>query len=321
MITGDKLLHEMFPHDAYPYYVLLDENRKVVAFPEYKYIAEKSFRNLIDSNQVNFGQEYSNRHKYGTPLFASLEPTDGNSVMSYFFITTELKGFRGRETQRVRNPKFNDRICFLNMPMGEIIRESFNREGKNQFAVNTILIESSRKKAFQRPKDVIEFDAWRTQNLYCVDLLVKPEDAKNMFNILRSRIEEYFNIEIQIKKISRPCYVLKKIPGHKSLKTKGGLSSFEDISENGVKMMAWKNQPFSEVITTLRFYFEAAKIYKTFVDESGITGNVDMKLNASFFDKFADAELPDINMSLAEHDLVIVEEDHVVDAIIIKDKK
>lgn len=321
MITSDTQLNAMFPNYAYPYYVLLDKDRIVRAFPEHEYIAEKTFQDLFENDRLNFGLTNPKRFDTERPLFENLDSAHDKRLISYFMVSNELGTGTGGSVQKVGGSQVKNRIVMTNMSLNEIIRYAYNHEGKAFYAQNAVVVRSADAINFRKPSDVFEYNKWRTKYLYCLDLLVKPDKANRLFDELKSKIQEYFEVKISEEKASIPCYVLKKIQHARSIATKGGLPLFEQKNGEGEMILTWRNQPFSDFANTLGLFFQSRKIDKPFVDASGITGNVDILFRTSVFEKFERGKITDLNISLAELGLVIVEENHLVDILHVEEKK
>ncbi|MCG2613129.1 redoxin domain-containing protein [Terrimonas sp. NA20] len=319
-ITDDQQLSSFFPHEAIPFFVLLDENRNVKGFPELNYVTEKTFELLIDSGIVQLGVEGSKRLPRNGTLLELLDSSNRNQLQSYFMVTGELKGFGGVKLDMIGGSSIPNRICQYNGSVAEIISVTLSRD-REPYKKSAFIIESTRKKEFQRPVDITEFDIWRKKNLYCIDMLVNSQQAPDLRKIFVNKVADYFNIILSREKRVVPCYVLKR----KNKKSISSVNRDVQQSSSGIKedrkLFLLKDQPFSEFVDILKLYFDARVVQKPFVDDSGIKGNVSMEVDMSVFDKFQKTRFSNANEELAKYDLIIVEEDRLVNVLVIKDKK
>src|SRR6218665_277984 len=321
-ITEDSIFKEAFPHSFSPYYVLLDSSRRVVAFPDHAYISNDPVENLVKNNSVNFGQStIPVKIKDHQSLLSVLDSSSFFKAKAYFILT---KGIAGLATYGYDDPTIKgvqNRFTLAGVPLQTIFTVTMTELLKMKFTRNAFVFESRQKDSVMAPTDPMQYAEWLKDNAYAVDIVVNPQDAPNIMQILKYDLEQYFKFSIVIEKRMVQCFVLKRLSGTKDLTTAGGKPFAGSKRVEGGYLWIMINKRFTAFSDLLRDYFDSLINTKPFVDETGITTNVDMTIDMAFFEKYQKQDISIVNAEILKYGLVIVEEEHLADVVVIKDQK
>lgn len=134
---------------------------------------------------------------------------------------------------------------------------------------------------------------WKGQNFYNYNLssTATPPNSKNyVMQVLRNELKNSFGYEVTIEKRSMPVWRFIATPeAEKKLKTKGGTPGSPDMGEGdgGAGGYSYRNWPIGILFNSIiRFLGESTNV-PPFFDETGITYNIDITMDALMIDKAA----------------------------------
>jgi thiol-disulfide isomerase/thioredoxin len=150
------------------------------------------------------------------------------------------------------------------------------------------------------------------KNLYAYNLIVPSAKANKeyMQRIMQRDLENYFGYSVTVEKRMMPCWKLVATPeGRERLKTKGDKTAFKGDYIKGFELT---NQPVLQLIRSL---WATNQLGPNFYDETGITGNIDIKMEKGTY-IFSDAV-----EELRKNGLDLVKGEKEVKVIVIRDPK
>ena len=178
------------------YSVLIDKNNNVVSVTETEKIDSITISDLFNSKQINLEEDRGGRKlgKDETPVKLD------SSVIYSFAFEPERKGIIPMLALPRQGIFANRRITIINLVPAIIFREAYN-------------ISTSKKIVYGTKEDSITSH----QNAYCVDLIVPPNDNKNLKIIFQNELNNHLPFRAEIKKKLISCYVLRPIEGKRIL--------------------------------------------------------------------------------------------------------
>lgn len=159
-------------------------------------------------------------------------------------------------------------------------------------------------------RDTIAFgwDYTKTPDLYVYSLTV-PDASMELTEIqklMQRDLKNYFGYEVKVETRSMPYWSLEASKEAESLlKTAGGSTYSEGP---GIVMFAMKNTPVADLVRLIWGYHQQGP---PFVDETGITYNIDITLNCIF------ADLKSIQQALAAYGLSLTKKERDIKVIVI----
>ena len=233
-----------------------------------------------------------------------------------------MRGAAGEKQTGFNGSTIANRLFFANLSVEELFRQVYSRgRGGHFYSQGAIFFETSQNDKYRRPSIPSEFESWRRENLHCVDLVVKPEQAKDLLEIFKKALEDHFQLKASIEEREVPCLILKKANNGIELATKGEKPILFVSGNDEDRTWTIRNKPFSKFLENFKPYFSSKNISEPFIDLTGITTNVDMTINWSFFNKFKTHTLEDVNKALLATGLKLVKERHLTRVLVIRDKR
>jgi len=150
------------------------------------------------------------------------------------------------------------------------------------------------------------------KNLFCYSVTVPPEKLTRKFmqETIQRDLQTYFGYHVRIEKRVMPYWrLVAKEGAAEKLKTKGGKTErlHKGMGQDGI---AYNNSPVYRIIQSLWYYHQ---LEPAFVDETGITGNIDFKLDCLMTD------LNDIKRALQQIGLDLEKGEKEMKVLIISD--
>lgn len=167
-------------------------------------------------------------------------------------------------------------------------------------------------------EDTTEFSySWDPRNSYglynysvyanqCADV-----DKEKLMEILQTDLKRYFGYVISIERRLMPCWklVVTSEPHKRKLKTAGGPKMHPTATAAGFTL---KNAPVSELLNILWNYHAGKE--PPFIDETGISGNIDIEIDGLITD------LSDLQRALNANGLNLVKGKRYMDVIVVRRK-
>ncbi|WP_188650883.1 TlpA family protein disulfide reductase [Yeosuana aromativorans] len=122
----------------------------------------------------------------------------------------------------------------------------------------------------------------RMEHIYCYSLVVPNDRLSHTLDnqrIMQCNLKNYFGYTISVETRKMPYWSLKSTKaGKKNLVTKGGASAYKG---NGFTYSQYTNMPIAQILLLL---WGNNQVGPPFLDETGITENIDIELDAILTD-------------------------------------
>jgi thiol-disulfide isomerase/thioredoxin len=316
-VTGDVVLHKLFPHRALPHYVWIDGNGTVRAITEFGEVNAKNIRAMLAASAVpNAGlpalaEKKDLRIPYDRerPMFIGGNGGDGASVRYHAVLSGYVSGLPA--ALRVSDPQPGKPQSFAvrNVPFTWLCRLAFG-EGGRWFPDARIKL-LSRDSAQMTTKLVGQaYDAWQADGHgYCYELLVPPGVGDKAFGMIQQDLRMLFpQWSVSVETISTPCLALVRTGGADLLKSAGG----NLVTEIGPYSCKLQNAHLSQLMMRLQtLYLQSYPL--PVVDQTGYTGRVDLDFKGKLYD------VSSLNTELAKYGLAFARRDAVVEMLVIRD--
>ena len=166
------------------------------------------------------------------------------------------------------------------------------------------LVESNRSSLFN-------FDQDSAKNIFSYSLILPDSNytAKKLQQMMQNDLKNYFSFDVTVEKREMPCW--KIVAGKNAeelIKTKGGPPSWT----GNFSGFTLQNQPINSLLVEIWGFHQYEPI---FIDETGISYNIDLKIDAVLTD------LNDIKKALQKNGLDLVRGEKEMKVIVIRDSK
>ncbi len=158
---------------------------------------------------------------------------------------------------------------------------------------------------------LFQWDGEKNINCFYYSLTLPPgrADATRMQEAMQEDLRRIFGFDASIEIREMPCWLLTTTDqSRKKLSARSGKTVREDYFYSGFK---FKNVPVKEIIVKL---FYSHQVGPLFIDDTGITGNIDIEINADLTDFSA------FKNALEKQGIYLVKDTRPVRVLVIRDK-
>ena len=282
-------------------YVWIDDKGIIKAITNDSQITDQNVADFINRKKLQFRQKEEevkiDRKKY---LVSVANEMDSSSVMYYSALTKYLKGVRSSYSPPVKG---RTRVYVTNLPVSNLYQIAFG-DSTRAVPFNRTVVESDHPENISYPENE-DYDVWKVDHTYCYELTVPKEKQKDIQKIMQEELKRIFGLNVFWEYRTQKCLILKKEKEPRFF-ADSNVTPKLAVSVGGVTV---KNQPFSTLTEFIQHYLQR----KIVLDETGITGNIDVVLQAQMNDEDA------VNEALKQYGLSLRYEERQVQMLVIKD--
>jgi len=248
---------------------IVNNKHQIIALVKTDSINQHMINDLLKGKKISSNAEIKElAAASGNDLFG----VDSTQTES-FTIRGYMKGQQSMGRRYLNATYAGRRLSFINTCLTTLYKDAYGIVSSKQ-----ILYEINEK-------DACDFD--KKQSLYCLDLLVKPEQADSILTILQKRLQNMLPVKARLEERSMPVYVLKQAAtGSSRLAASHADKSSYSFSGRGytgtgVTLAEFANDYLSN------------EMGLPVVDESGLTGRFNIETNVD------ERTLPGVTKSIA----------------------
>lgn len=277
-----------------------------------EYASRETLNSLLSGEKLSMDVKNEVAFDASKPLFHNGNGGDG-SVMLYQSV---ISGRIPARVSGVSRTKPNQ-IMAYNQSAEQLFRMALHDSISEMISDRYLLWEVSddikEKMSFRHVLDKGRgaIEDWADENLFTYNLVLPPgadrQDVnKQMLSDLNLFFANYHGVSVSIETKRMKCLALVPLTGFDGLATKGG----EPFTKHDGTEAVLQNQPISKLIEWINHAHRSYPLPIT--DETGITGAVDLKLDAVFSD------LVSLKKELNKHNLDLQEKVAPVKMIVIR---
>jgi thiol-disulfide isomerase/thioredoxin len=326
MITGDTVLHRLFPVNGLPMVVWIDKTGKFM----YRTgdMNEQQLSDFVNDRtpelvETDPRKDFVNRQT----VFEQSNKEYLKDIVYYSYIAHYLNGTDiGNSNGLPRNEGKTARLSRNAASITELVMMAFGEnDAKYIFrqGVNVVLHVSD-SVAFMRPdKQSLSptvFSKWLNQYFYRYDCAVPIEKKGQLYEFMQQDICRYFNLKVSVEKRQMKCLVLKKQTDEICFKANGFLKSKSypnQQSSEKIDSIYFANVPMKNLVKTLQADFYTTGLKQPMVDETNYDGNIDMVFP---FVNDGETNIGYWQKQLARYGLVLAEEESIADVLVISER-
>jgi thiol-disulfide isomerase/thioredoxin len=315
-VYSDSTTRKYFPYKTLPHYVWIDKHLNVKAITSSEEINEENIRKLISGDSINlkvktdkdlFEKEPDTINVWIKDLLGYNFAKNGDklnpALLHNSMLTTYIKGeLTTSNTTLPTTPFANRRIRVTNASVSLLFRLAYG--DKEPVHLNRVIFEI---KDSLKKQTAIWTDPNNKTNLFCYDLIIPKANRIKLFLIMQKDLTTYFDLNAHWETRTRECAIIKCVDKSKFKISSGDKPSL-DVKKFWLKA---KNQPLSKIVSSIQHFNQVDG--PVFIDESNISVNVDLEINAQLDD------LETLKRELNKYGLDIVKESRAVSMLIVKD--
>ncbi|MEO7215549.1 TlpA disulfide reductase family protein [Mucilaginibacter sp.] len=310
-VTGDVLLHDLFPHRSLPHFVWIDGRGTVVAITEEQEVTADNIRKLLlaDGGILKEKRDTVVAYHPGRPLLIAGNGGEGKQLVYHAVLSGFLPGVAGGVSITPLDSLRGQTFGVRNAPFPWLCRLTFG-EGGRVFPRSRTLLRSvdSAKMDTRLSGDV--YNQWLASgNGWSYELVLPPALAKDGFAWMQEDLRRLFPAYlVRVERQQARCLALVRTTGEDRLKSAGG-ELLVEISPYAAKL---HNAHLSQLMMRLeRQYLQNAAL--PVIDATHYTGRVDLDIEAKLWD------VASLNGALEAYGLALKEQSAEVEMLVIRD--
>ena len=247
------LLYEMMAFKSVGHSAIVNEKREIVALVSTDSINQNMINQLMKGLKVTSSARLEEKKINNSDDIFGVDST----LKENFTVRTYMQGQRSQTMNFPRGLYQNRRINYQNATMGRMFTDAYQIMSPKQ-----VIYEFEEKKWC---------DYSNKEHLFCLDLLVRPEQKDNFYLIFQKRLSQVFPIKAKTEYRNMPVYALT-LAANKTFNA--------PPSKEKVLSYSFSGRGFEGTGITVK---EFAELYLDnelglpVVDETGIKGNYDIR--------------------------------------------
>ena len=283
------LLYEMMALKSVGHSAIVNEKREIVALVKTDSVNQTLIDNVLKGVKVKSSALLKEKKINVSDDIFGVDST----LKENFTVRTYMQGQRS-QTMTFKQGLFkNRRINYQNSSMANMFKDAYQIVSSKQ-----MIYEFDEKKYC---------DYENKAHLFCLDLLVKPEDTERFYSIFQKRLADVFPIKARIDYKTIPVYVLTLAKG-KTLQA--------PVSKEPVMTYEFSGRGFNGIgitVAQLADHYLSNELESPVVDETGVKGIYDIKTSMDI------RNMEGIKNTLAELGLQVVKTERKMRVLILSD--
>ncbi|WP_257657884.1 TlpA family protein disulfide reductase [Parapedobacter lycopersici] len=320
-IVEDNQLKNAFPHGSIPHYVWLAGNGKVLAITGSEEVNEANIRQmLIEPVALKQKTELIRQYDRREPLLFDMETIAETNLFFNRALVGYIPGIGGGMVQTITSDSTSEfikgqgnyrRITVRNQSVAGLYQVAF-KDGKRNFRWENTILKVQEPGKLSSEKHGAPYTEWLADgNGFCYELIVPKNQAHRAWDLMKEDLRRWFpQYTATVEKRATPSICLVRTTEPDLLKSKGG----EPMVNMGPFGGELRNVNLGYLV--LELYIKGLKVHKKpVINLTGYRNPVDMKINADL------SSLESINGALEPYGLALVEQDHEVENLVIRDSE
>jgi thiol-disulfide isomerase/thioredoxin len=282
-------------------YVWLDDQGYIKAITDESQLTDQNVSDFVRGKTIQVRQK-------GTPVFRDLKKSlvtvahemDSNSVLYNSSFTKYLNGFISTHASLTR---VRTKVSATNLPISLLFRIAFG-DTANAIDYNRTVIESAHPEKLAPPTGAY-WDEWKLENTFCYELTVPQDKQHERLKIMRDELKRFFGYNAFQEYRTQKCLVLRTEKNFHFWADKKATPKLV-YNTGGITVI---NHPFARFAGMIQHFNQDKIIF----DETGLTGNIDIVLQAEMND------VDSVNEALKKYGLQLHWEERQVQMLVIKD--
>ncbi|MBX2914694.1 MAG: redoxin domain-containing protein [Cyclobacteriaceae bacterium] len=309
MVTGDKTLHELFPHKELPHYVWIGRDGVVKAITGHHEVNEATINKMLTEPSQSLTEKKDAMKVYNPEVPLLFQPIgiEQEHMLFQSMLTRYVEGVQSR-FDVIRDEQGSvTRITMANAWIQLMFALAWSDETR-YFSRNRIVLDVKDPSGVISNQEGAPFKAWLRDHAWCYELIVPSHLLANVFEIMRSDMTRLFPQYIaSVEKRAMPCLVLVRTSDNDKIKS----SQASAVTNVDAFSLSITNSSIQLLVSQLNHYLQ--HLNKPVIDETGYKGNVDINLDARL------SSVDDLRRALKAYDLDLIEKKHDIEVLVIRD--
>jgi thiol-disulfide isomerase/thioredoxin len=301
--TINRSMVKYFQVQSVSTYAWIDDKGYIKAITDESQLTEKNIADFLKGQMGKVREkEKTVIIDYKKPLAEVAKEIDSNSGVYRSMLTRYLKGVRSAMTT---GKKGLNRLFAYNSSIRNLYQIAYG-DSTGFLPSNRIVIESAHPEKITMPKNE-DFEIWKLNNTVCYEITVPEAKCDSIQKMMCDDLKQLFGYNVYQECQVKKCLVLKAEKGFRFLED---TTIAPKVSYNTGGIIV-TNYPFQQLVEMIDHYNRD----KIFFDETGLTGKIDITIQAMMNDVDA------LNKELKRYGLSLQYEDRQVQMLVIKDPR
>lgn len=210
IMTGDTVLNNIFDHITEPHIVWIDKDSVLRAYTDSRYLDSKYIQNFLEGNTSDWRIKWDFHFDYHSP-FINVDKNDYNGIMpldqTNFYVSNYLPGVLPRMGIQRDSTALKTRFYAVNIPIVKLYTYLWERDwDRNILPAQVIAPLELKRKLLENQVNNLENNLLHVE--WQGDGLLSNKQLKVA---IRRYLDAYLSWKVELKKINRTCWVLKRI--------------------------------------------------------------------------------------------------------------
>ena len=283
-------------------YVWIDDKGYVKGITDYSQITEKNVADFVSKKDVRLRQVQTTAWAdYKRYLVTIANEMDSSNVVFNSSLTKYLKGITMGHKYLPKG--VGTHMDATNYPIIGLYMIAFG-DSTGDVPLTRISNETAHPEEYIPPKGT-DYQEWKTDNTFCYELKVPANRQNDLLKIMQDDLKRMFGFNAYMEDRVQKCLVLTA-EKNAQLMADQTVTPKKVYNSGGVTVI---NHPFAQLFGMIEHYNQD----KIVLDETGITGNVSVTIQAQMNDIDA------LNEALKKYGLNLAYKDRTVKMLIFKD--
>lgn len=310
-VVGDTTLTKLFPHKELPHYVWIDKSGTVVAITGHQEVNAITINKMLSESELVLTEKKDSMmpHDPNVPLLFQPLDIQSDQVLFQSLLTNYAAGVKSR-FDLIRDAEGRvTRVTMANAWIQLMFALAWSDETR-YFSRNRIVLEVKEPGLVtSNNKQGSEFKEWLRDHAWSYELIVPPHLSGKVFEIMRGDMVRLFpQYTASVEKRPIPCLVLVRTSDNDKLKS----NQVAFVNNADAYSLSINNSNIQLLASQLNHYLQ--HLNKPVVDGTGYTGKVDINLDAKL------SSVEDLRRALKAYDLDLIEKEHEIEVLVIRDK-
>ncbi|MFT3947184.1 MAG: TlpA disulfide reductase family protein [Agriterribacter sp.] len=209
-LTRDSILLKMFPHQAIPHYVWVN-NGTVIAITDAAAITAKNILSALNDLPMNTNEKKDRNYDADSSLFGNAGSEATDALKTSFNLTGHLTGYVSMSGYSETNGLI--KRYTINSPLLSLYSMAFSELG--YFAANRVIWNV--KNRYELLPDYPNWDTWKLKHTYCFEFTAPASMFDEMPLMIKSALDNYFGLSTGFEQMDIPCLTLTAGKGFKPI--------------------------------------------------------------------------------------------------------
>ncbi len=309
-VVSDKILSSLFPHNAFPHYIWIDQNGIVKAITGMDEITAEKIQAFLDKPSLVLSRkEDAPRIPYTDkkPFLVAGNGGDGSNLMYHSVLACYTDGLASAYSIGKADSVLGRKVTASNLGLQGMFQLAYG-EGKRYFGKNRTVVEVENPSELDVSLTGNALIDWFKQGHgFCYEVIVPFAFRERAFDIMRRDLTQFFPMyQARVESRLKRCLVLERTSANDKLASKKGAVK-TTFDQAGCSLRNTSIKSLTGMLAVI--YMQGSPM--PIVDQTGYKGAVDLDLEADLTD------VGQLNTALAKYDLRFVEREQPIELLII----